>query len=73
LDGAANTHQQFVDDTMLQGIPTVREAKEIKRILNDFSMVAGIELSLNESKVFFFNTNIVIQRNITKILGFQRE
>eukprot|EP00253_Pinus_taeda_P015855 PITA_15855 len=36
LDGAANTHQQFVDDTMLQGIPTVREARAIKHILNDF-------------------------------------
>lgn len=72
-DGEANTHQQFVDDTMLQGIPTVREAKVIKNILNDFAMAAGTEVSLNKSKVFFFNTNIAIQRNITIILGFQRE
>ena len=60
LDGEANTHQQFVDDTMLQGIPTVREAREIKHILNDFAMAAGTEVSLNKSKVFFFNTNIAI-------------
>eukprot|EP00253_Pinus_taeda_P031015 PITA_31015 len=50
LDGEANTHQQFGDDTMLQGIPTVREARAVKDILNDFAM-----------------------RNISRILGFQRE
>ena len=60
LDGATNTHQQFVDDTMLLGIPTIREARAIKNILNDFAMAAGTEVSLNKSKVFFFNTNIAI-------------
>jgi len=58
---------------MLQGIPTAREARAIKIILNDFAMVASIEVSLNKSKVFFFNTNIATQKNITRILGFQRE
>ena len=37
------THQQFVDDTMLQGTPTVKEAKAIKQILSEFAMVAGVE------------------------------
>jgi len=37
LDGAENTHQQFVDDMMLQGIPIVRKARMIKQILNDFA------------------------------------
>lgn len=73
MDGEVNTHQQFVDDTMLQGIPKVREAREIKSILNDFAMEVGRKVSLRKSKVFFFNTNIAIQRNITRILGFQRE
>jgi len=36
-------------------------------------MEAGTEVSQNKSKVFFFNTNIAIQRNITRILGFQRD
>ena len=72
-DGEANTHQEFVDDAMLQGIPTVREARAIKYISNNFAIAAGIEVSQNKSKVFFFNTNIVIKRNITKILGFQRD
>ena len=58
---------------MLQGIPKFMEVRVIKQILNDFTMAAGTEVSLNKSKVFFFNTNIAIQRNITRILGFQRE
>eukprot|EP00253_Pinus_taeda_P014307 PITA_14307 len=40
-DGQALTHQQFVDDTMLQGIPTVKEALVYKQILWDFSMASG--------------------------------
>eukprot|EP00253_Pinus_taeda_P018657 PITA_18657 len=39
----ALTHQQFVDDTMLLGIPMVREALAYKQILKDFVMVAGIK------------------------------
>ena len=71
LDGVENTHEQFVDDMMLQGIPTVMEAKEIKQILNDFSMAANTKVSLNKYFSFFFNTDVAIQRNNTRILGFQ--
>eukprot|EP00253_Pinus_taeda_P020633 PITA_20633 len=42
-DGEANTHQQFVADMMLQGVPIVREGKATKDILNDFIMALGIE------------------------------
>ena len=72
-DGWALPHQQFVDDTMLQGIPTVKEALAYKQILRDFAMASGMELNLSKSKIFFFNTHIAIQRNISRILGFQRE
>eukprot|EP00253_Pinus_taeda_P005771 PITA_05771 len=37
-NGQALTHQQFVDDTMLQGIPTVKEALAYKQILYDFAV-----------------------------------
>eukprot|EP00253_Pinus_taeda_P024545 PITA_24545 len=71
-DGQALTHQQFFDDTMLQGIPTVKEALAYKQILREFSMGLGMEVNLSKSNIFFFNTHIAIQRNISKILGFQR-
>eukprot|EP00253_Pinus_taeda_P008109 PITA_08109 len=38
--GHVLTHQQFVDDTMLQGIPTVKEALAYKQILKDFAMAS---------------------------------
>eukprot|EP00253_Pinus_taeda_P024479 PITA_24479 len=41
--GDTVTHQQFVDDTMLQGTPTVKEAKAFKQIVSEFSRVVGIE------------------------------
>jgi len=53
-EGNMLTHQQFVDDTMLQGIPTVKESKAYKQILQDFALAAGTEVSLSKFKVFFF-------------------
>eukprot|EP00253_Pinus_taeda_P021261 PITA_21261 len=72
-NGQAMTHQQFVDDTMLQGIPTVKEASVYKRILNDFTLATCMEVNLSKSKFFFFNTNITIHRTISRIFGFQRD
>jgi len=72
-NGQSLTHQQFVDDTMLRGIPMVKEALAYKQLLSDFSMASGMEVNLSKSKIFFFNTNIAIQRNISRILGLQRD
>jgi len=72
LNGDTLTHQHFLDDTMPQGTPTVKEAKAFKQILNDFSMAAGTEVSLTKLKIFFFNTHISIQRNHSRILSFHR-
>eukprot|EP00253_Pinus_taeda_P032555 PITA_32555 len=71
-NGQALNHQQFVDDTILQGIPMVKEALAYKQILSELSMAIGMEVNLSKSKIFFFNSNIANQRNISKILGFQR-
>lgn len=71
--GATLTHQQFLDDTMLQGIPTFMKAKAFKQILNEFAIVASTEVSLDKLKVFFFNTDIAIKRNLIRILEFQRD
>jgi hypothetical protein len=68
-----STHQQFVDDTLLHDIPTVKEAKAYKRILEDFGEASGAEINHSKSMIFFFNTNPAIQRNLTNILGFERK
>jgi len=67
------THQQFVDDTMLHGTPIVTESKAFKQILSEFAREVGTEVSLTKSNIFFFNTDISIQINLSRILGFQRE
>eukprot|EP00253_Pinus_taeda_P033231 PITA_33231 len=55
LDGDASTHQQFVDDTMLQGIPMVKEARAFKQILNDFALATGTEAVLQPIPIFMFS------------------
>lgn len=58
--GQALTHEKFVDGTMLQGIPKIKEALAYKKTLSDFAMATGMEVNLSKSKIFFFNINIVI-------------
>jgi len=52
-NGQALAHQKFVDDTMLRGIPTVKEAIAYKKILNSFASASGMEVNL--SKTIFFS------------------
>eukprot|EP00253_Pinus_taeda_P016587 PITA_16587 len=68
----ATTHQQFVDDTMLHGSPTVKEAQGYKNILKLFSEASGMDINLSKSTIFFFNMNVAVQRNLSRILGFRR-
>jgi hypothetical protein len=68
-----STHQQFMDYTLLHGMPTVKEAKAYKRILDEFGEASGAEINQYKSMIFFFNTNPAIQRNLANILGFERK
>lgn len=36
-------------------------------------MASGMEVNFSKLKIFFFNTHIAIQRNVSRILGFQRD
>ena len=55
------THQQFVDDTMLYGMPSVKESLGFKSILNCFSLASGMELKLSKYSIFFFNMHLEYQ------------
>jgi hypothetical protein len=50
------SHSQFVDDTLLMGSPTAREANSLKEILQVFSAASGLECNKDKSQIFFFNT-----------------
>lgn len=52
------THQQFVDDTMLMGVDLVREAKAIKNMMDTFKQASGRQINKGKSHLFFFNTQL---------------
>jgi ribonuclease HI/exonuclease III len=68
----APSHSQFVDDTLLMNSPTVQEATKLNSILSDFSEASGMELNLDKSKLYFFNTPPPVQRHISRLLGIPR-
>eukprot|EP00253_Pinus_taeda_P028075 PITA_28075 len=67
----ATTHQQFVDDTMLHGTPTVKEATAYRDILHLFSRASGMEINFSKSTIFFFNTHQAVQSHLSILLGFK--
>lgn len=66
----AQTHQQFVNDTMLMETTSVREAKAIKQTLEAFKRASRLEVNKDKSQIFYFNTPPITRRNITRILEF---
>ena len=66
------THQQFVDDTMLMGHPSIQEARSLKNCLTLFAKASGLAVNQTKSQVFFLNTAPATQRNILRILGFSK-
>ena len=51
-----HTHQQFVDDTMLMGVSSIREARAIKDTLESYKRASGLEVDKDRSKIYYFNT-----------------
>lgn len=66
----AISHQQFVDDTLLFGYPSVQEASRFKAVLNDFAEASGTSINCSKSQIFFFNTPPVVKSAIIRIFGF---
>jgi hypothetical protein len=66
------SHSQFVDDILLMGMSTAREALCFRSIIDLFCEASGMEVNLSKSQVFFFNMPIEIQNHLTQILGFTR-
>jgi hypothetical protein len=54
----AQTHQQFVDDTMLMGMASILEDKAIKHMLKAFKRESGLEVNKDKSLIFYFNTHL---------------
>eukprot|EP00253_Pinus_taeda_P026017 PITA_26017 len=66
------THQQFVDDIMLFGEPTVKEVRHLRRILDLFVEALGLEINKDKSYVFIFNTVDQVKAHLIRLMGFRR-
>eukprot|EP00253_Pinus_taeda_P032662 PITA_32662 len=66
------THQQFVDDIMLFGEPTVREVRNMKKALDLIAEASRMEINKDKSCTFIFNTVETIKRHLTRLLGFKQ-
>jgi hypothetical protein len=66
------SHSQFVDDPLLMGSPTVREASSLLDIMQTFVDASGLECNKEKSQIFFFNTPPPVQCHISGLLGFNR-
>jgi len=53
---APQTNQQFVDDTMLFGHPSSKEASALKSLLSLFSDASGTSINAAKSQLFFLST-----------------
>lgn len=67
---SAITYQQFVDDNMMFGHPSVHETHSFKALLNMFSMASRTTINVAKSQIFFFHTAPATQRVIARIIGF---
>ena len=55
------SHLQFVDDTALMGMATIREASNMCRVLDIYLAASGQLINEGKSSIFFFNTPPSIQ------------
>ena len=65
------THLQFVDDTALMGMATMREAYNLRRVLDVYLAASGQQINEGKSSIYFFNTPGPIQQRIAHTLRFQ--
>lgn len=63
-------HEKFMDDTLLMGLLTIREASALNTILSNFFAASGTTIDPEKSNLFFFNTPLPIHKNISRLLDF---
>ena len=68
----APSHSQSVDDTLLMNTPTAREANKLNSILSDFTEASGMLLNLDKSKIYFFNTLVIVKNHLSRLLGISK-
>lgn len=65
------SHLQFVDDTALMGLAWIREANNLRMVLDVYLAASDQLINEDKSSILFFNNPETIQRRIALILRFQ--
>ena len=65
------SHQQFVDDSIVMGEASVRNARNIKKALIDYGEATGQSINWHKGVIYFINVSEVRQSKIKWIIGYQ--
>lgn len=65
----ACSHEQFVDDMILMGIATIKEARNQRNTLNIYIKASGQLINWEKSSILFLNTPLERQNKIAIIWG----
>ena len=65
------TYQQFIDDIMMYGQASLKEARGLMEVLTDFTSASGMEINKEKFDIFFFNTTKPSQAFLAGIMGFR--
>ena len=63
------SHQQFIDDSIVMGEASVKNARILKRDLEDYSLAFGQLINWNKSLIYFMNVSMERKLKIKKIIG----
>ena len=65
------SHQQFVDNSIVMGEASVKNARNIKKALVDYGNATGQIINWNKSMIYFMNVSIERQMKIKNIIGYE--
>ena len=73
IDNIPNiTHQQYAGDTILPSESTIKEALNIKTIIQQYLEASRQRINASKLEIFFVNTNPNIEKHICNIMGFKK-
>ena len=65
------THQQYADDTILPGKSSIHQALGFKNIIQSYMDASGQKVNKDKSEIFFLHTNLILEEQICKIMGYK--
>eukprot|EP01018_Ginkgo_biloba_P014488 Gb_16744 [translate_table: standard] len=66
------SHAQFVDNTILMGTPTMKNAKAFKDAIELFLLASGGSVNKSKSYIYMLNSSVRLHSKICRQWGFQR-